>query len=183
MFITAFTRSLRLSLSWNRPIQCTPPHPISTRSILMLSTHLSWSSTVMDRHKWVAVARGFLRCPPWSISTLRARNTQGSYHPEDLCDMFSETSVLTRGTRCNIPKDIRRFCEIPKADNSFFLDRVACVKAVAHRWQWLTRSVAADSGDTLCETIKLTLPFQAKLLSVEASFAVSHDTMGGGRGW
>jgi hypothetical protein len=29
-----------LSPSWARPIQSTPPHPISTRSILMLSTHL-----------------------------------------------------------------------------------------------------------------------------------------------
>jgi hypothetical protein len=29
-----------LSLFWARPIQCTPPHPISTISILKLSTHL-----------------------------------------------------------------------------------------------------------------------------------------------
>jgi hypothetical protein len=39
-FITAFTRALHLSLSWVRPIQSTPPHPISKRSTLMLSTHL-----------------------------------------------------------------------------------------------------------------------------------------------
>jgi hypothetical protein len=29
-----------LSLSWTRPIQSTPPHPISPRSTLTLSTHL-----------------------------------------------------------------------------------------------------------------------------------------------
>jgi hypothetical protein len=29
-----------LSLSWARPFQSTPPHPISPRSILTLSTHL-----------------------------------------------------------------------------------------------------------------------------------------------
>jgi hypothetical protein len=39
-FITAFTRALHVSLSWARPIQSTPPQPISKRSILILSTHL-----------------------------------------------------------------------------------------------------------------------------------------------
>jgi hypothetical protein len=38
--MTAFTRALHLSLSWTRPIQSTPPQPISRRSILILSTHL-----------------------------------------------------------------------------------------------------------------------------------------------
>jgi hypothetical protein len=39
-FVTAFTRALHLYLTWARPIQSTPPSPISTRSILMLSTYL-----------------------------------------------------------------------------------------------------------------------------------------------
>jgi hypothetical protein len=38
--ITAFTRALHSSLSWARPSQSTPPHPISSISILILSTHL-----------------------------------------------------------------------------------------------------------------------------------------------
>jgi hypothetical protein len=36
-FITEFTRPLHLYLA--RPVQSTPPHPICTRSILMLYTH------------------------------------------------------------------------------------------------------------------------------------------------
>jgi hypothetical protein len=39
-FITAFTRALHWSLSWARSIQSIPSHPISLRSILILSTHL-----------------------------------------------------------------------------------------------------------------------------------------------
>jgi hypothetical protein len=39
-FTAVFTKALNLSLSWARPIQSTPPHWISLRSILMLSTHL-----------------------------------------------------------------------------------------------------------------------------------------------
>jgi hypothetical protein len=39
-FITVFTRALHLSLSWARSIQSIPSHPISLRSILILSTHL-----------------------------------------------------------------------------------------------------------------------------------------------
>jgi hypothetical protein len=39
-FITAFTRALHWSLFWARWIQSIPSHPISLRSILMLSTHL-----------------------------------------------------------------------------------------------------------------------------------------------
>jgi len=38
-FITAFTSASHLSLSWARPIQSTPPHPTSWRSILILSFH------------------------------------------------------------------------------------------------------------------------------------------------
>jgi hypothetical protein len=38
--ITVLTRVLHWSLSWNRPMQSTPPNPISPRSILILSTHL-----------------------------------------------------------------------------------------------------------------------------------------------
>jgi hypothetical protein len=40
-FITTFTRALHLSLSWARPIQSTPSYTMSTRSISLLSTHLS----------------------------------------------------------------------------------------------------------------------------------------------
>ena len=39
-FITALTSVRQLSLSWASPIQYIYPHPISWRSILILSTHL-----------------------------------------------------------------------------------------------------------------------------------------------
>jgi len=39
-FITAFTRTRHLPLSWASSIQCIPPHPTSWRSILILSSHL-----------------------------------------------------------------------------------------------------------------------------------------------
>ena len=39
-FITALTSVRHLSLSWASPIQSICPHPISWRSILILSTHL-----------------------------------------------------------------------------------------------------------------------------------------------
>jgi hypothetical protein len=39
-YITVFTRALHWSLSWARSIQAIPPHPLSLRSILILSTHL-----------------------------------------------------------------------------------------------------------------------------------------------
>jgi hypothetical protein len=39
-FITLFTRALHWFLSWTRSIQSIPSHPISLRSILILSTHL-----------------------------------------------------------------------------------------------------------------------------------------------
>jgi hypothetical protein len=39
-FIAVFTRALHWSLSWARSIQSIPPHPISLRSILILSSHL-----------------------------------------------------------------------------------------------------------------------------------------------
>jgi hypothetical protein len=39
-FIIVFTRALHWSLFWARSIQPTPSHPVSLRSILILSTHL-----------------------------------------------------------------------------------------------------------------------------------------------
>ena len=39
-FITALTSVRQLSLSWASPIQSIYPHPTSSRSILILSTHL-----------------------------------------------------------------------------------------------------------------------------------------------
>ena len=39
-FITTFTSSRHLSLSWDSSIQSIPPHPTSGRSILILSSHL-----------------------------------------------------------------------------------------------------------------------------------------------
>ena len=39
-FITTFTSSHLLSLSWARAIQSMPPHPTSWRSVLILSSHL-----------------------------------------------------------------------------------------------------------------------------------------------
>jgi hypothetical protein len=40
-FITVFTKALHWSLFWARSIQSVTPHPISLRSILILSTDLS----------------------------------------------------------------------------------------------------------------------------------------------
>jgi hypothetical protein len=40
VFITVFTRALHLYQSWTRPMQFTPPSPISKKFILMLSIHL-----------------------------------------------------------------------------------------------------------------------------------------------
>jgi len=40
MFITVYTRTRHWSLSWARWIQSTPSHPISPRSILILSSHI-----------------------------------------------------------------------------------------------------------------------------------------------
>jgi hypothetical protein len=39
-FITVFTGALHWCLSWARSKQSIPPHPISLRSVLILSTHL-----------------------------------------------------------------------------------------------------------------------------------------------
>ena len=39
-FITVLTSARHPSLSWASPIQSTPPHPTSWRSILILSSHL-----------------------------------------------------------------------------------------------------------------------------------------------
>jgi hypothetical protein len=39
-FITVSTKALHWSLSWARSIQSIPSHPLSLRSILILSTHL-----------------------------------------------------------------------------------------------------------------------------------------------
>ena len=39
-FITAFTSARRLSLSWTNSIQSIPPHPISWKYALILSSHL-----------------------------------------------------------------------------------------------------------------------------------------------
>jgi hypothetical protein len=39
-FITSFTSARHLSLSWSSPIQCMPPHPTSSISILTLPSHL-----------------------------------------------------------------------------------------------------------------------------------------------
>ena len=43
--ITAFTSTRRLSLSWAKLIQSMPPHPISWRSILILSSNLRLGQT------------------------------------------------------------------------------------------------------------------------------------------
>jgi hypothetical protein len=40
-FITALTSARHLSLSWASSVQSIPPHPTSTRFILMLSSHLN----------------------------------------------------------------------------------------------------------------------------------------------
>ena len=47
-FITAFTSARHLSLSWASSIHSTPPHPISWRSILILSFHLRPFSQVVS---------------------------------------------------------------------------------------------------------------------------------------
>jgi hypothetical protein len=53
-----FTRALHWSLSWARSIQSMPSHPISLRSILILSAHLClglpsghyWPAAVFSEH-------------------------------------------------------------------------------------------------------------------------------------
>ena len=40
VFVTSFTRSRHLSLSWSRPIQSTSSHPTSWRFVLILTSHL-----------------------------------------------------------------------------------------------------------------------------------------------
>jgi hypothetical protein len=39
-FITVFTRALHWSLSWATSLKSTPSHPITLRSVLILSSHL-----------------------------------------------------------------------------------------------------------------------------------------------
>jgi hypothetical protein len=65
-FITEFTRTLHLSLSWARPIQCTPPHPISLRSILILSTHLRLGLPSVFRNSEILPMFCTLWLPLWS---------------------------------------------------------------------------------------------------------------------
>jgi hypothetical protein len=43
-----FTRALHWSLSWDRSIESIPPHIISLRSVLILSSHLCLSSALLD---------------------------------------------------------------------------------------------------------------------------------------
>ena len=40
VFVTSFTRSRHLSLSWSRPVQSMSSHPTSWRFVLILSSHL-----------------------------------------------------------------------------------------------------------------------------------------------
>jgi hypothetical protein len=58
-FTTVFIRTLHRSLPWARLIQSIPPHPISLRSILLLSSHL----------RLVFLVASFLLVyPPYAIS-------------------------------------------------------------------------------------------------------------------
>ena len=43
-FITAFTSARHLPLSWARSVQSILPHPVFWMSILILTSHLRWSS-------------------------------------------------------------------------------------------------------------------------------------------
>jgi hypothetical protein len=47
-YITAFTSARHLSLSWASSIQSIPPYPTSWRSILILSSHYAWVSSVVS---------------------------------------------------------------------------------------------------------------------------------------
>jgi hypothetical protein len=67
-FITAFTRALHLSLSWSRPIQSIPPHPIFPRFILILSTHPCLTVFKRALHQSLSWARPIQSIPSQPIS-------------------------------------------------------------------------------------------------------------------
>jgi hypothetical protein len=69
-FIAVFTRALHLSLSWARSIQSIPSHPISLRSILILSTHLYPTSISL------LPIREVIHCTKFSRSTGRVNVLQ-----------------------------------------------------------------------------------------------------------
>jgi hypothetical protein len=70
-FITAFIRALHWSLSWARSIQSPPSHPISLRSILILSTHLRLVRWVPFHHGKARpqVANGGNTFQVWRVAT------------------------------------------------------------------------------------------------------------------
>jgi hypothetical protein len=49
-FITVFARALHWSIQWARPIQSIPPHSMSIRFALILSTHLRLGLLVVTFH-------------------------------------------------------------------------------------------------------------------------------------
>jgi len=51
-FITALTGVRHLSLCWAHPIQSIYPHPTSSRSILILSTHLQRETLISQIYFW-----------------------------------------------------------------------------------------------------------------------------------
>jgi hypothetical protein len=82
-----FTTALHWSLSWARLIPSHPPHPISLRSILILSTHLrracgsvvGWGNMLQTGRSRVQFPRrslDFLIWPKTSSRTMALRSTQ-----------------------------------------------------------------------------------------------------------
>jgi prolipoprotein diacylglyceryltransferase len=81
-FNTEFTRALHLSLSWARQILSTSPHPTSTRSILMVFTHLRfvlpsglfpsdlpWFSLYLTLWSWALLERSLV---VWTLDSFPA---------------------------------------------------------------------------------------------------------------
>jgi len=70
-FITAFTKARHLSLLWAKSIQSMPFHPISWRSVLILSSHLTSLRTLSLKQtnhiSSLKVKRSFLRSKSYTV--------------------------------------------------------------------------------------------------------------------
>jgi hypothetical protein len=89
-FITIFTRALYWSLSWARSIQSIPSHPISLRSILILSTHLRLGLVVVSF---------LLVFPP--ISYMHSSSHHPCYMPPHLI-LLDVINLIIFGEECKL---------------------------------------------------------------------------------